>query len=593
MNFREEIQNILRSKGIATALEANQTIFAIATLGLFVGKEELLEIAIDSSMRDRSDFEYRILSLLEYEEEKKIAHFVFELIPRVIDERTLIYITEIIVKFDLEHIVTELSLFDDVSARLGEYKSYYPVSSVKWINQLVAGIFKLYAGRTLYNNDCGTGDFIMEMLNQNLIHRAIGNSYNYQDSKIAEIKQFISRRDFKITSENWFSTGILEDEKVDMVYCSYPIIFKYAKEDALKMIDSWKFNFPFNKRYSANLLWMIDALTHIKPDGVVVAFVANGVLFNGIDEEVRKFLVVNNYIDAIITLPDGILPYAGASTSLIILRKNREINKPIRMIDASEICTEHRRYKYFTDGDIAEIINLYVNGGHAEKSIDVPLDEILMNGAYLGLNRYCTHTIDNAVDLDTVTDVIFRGYQLNAKELDNLTPDEGEETEYRIINISDIQPEGFVSKDLKSIKADDKKKYDKFLVEDGDIIITAKNTTIKSAIYRSNGDYKAILSGNLIAIRVNQKKINPYYLKAFIDSEKGEMAIKSIQTGTSIITINANGLKSMKVSLLSKEEQEAIGNEYKNNLDLLIDLSEKYMMAAKYSSRIFDSVKKK
>ena len=593
MHFREEIQNILRSKGIATALESNQTIFAIATLGLFVGKERLLEIVFNSDTRDRRDFEHRIFSLLESEEEKKIANFVFELIPKEIDERALIYITEIIVKFDLEHIVTELSLFDDASARFGEYKSYYPVSSVKWINQLVAEIFKLFGGRTLYNNDCGTGDFIMDMLNQNLINRAIGNSYVYKDSKIAEIRQFISRRDFKVTSENWFDTGILENELVDMVYCSYPIIFKYEKEDALKMIDSWKFNFPFNKKYSANLLWMIDALTHIKPDGVVVAFVANGVLFNGIDEEVRKFLVVNNYIDAIITLPDGILPYVGASTSLIILRKNREIDKPIRMVDASQIYTEHRRYKYFTDGDIAEIINLYITGGDVEKSINVSLDEILMNDVYLGMNRYCTHDIDNAVDLDTVTDVIFRGYQLNAKELDKLTPDEGEETEYRIINISDILPEGFVSKDLKLIKADDKKKYDKFLVEDGDIIITAKNTTIKSAIYRSNGDYKAILSGNLIAIRVNQKKINPYYLKAFIDSEKGEMAIKSIQTGTSIITINANGLKSMKVSLLSKEEQEAIGNEYKNNLELLIDLSEKYKMAAKYSSRIFDSVKMK
>ena len=241
----------------------------------------------------------------------------------------------------------------------------------------------------------------------------------------------------------------------------------------------------------------------------------------------------------------------------------------------------------------APTINLYVNGGNAEKSMDVPLDEIMMNDAYLGMNRYCTHAIDNAVDLDIVTDVIFRGYQLNAKELDNLTPDEGEETKYRIINISDIQPEGYVSKDLKPIKADDKKKYDKFFVEEGDIIITAKNTTIKSAIYRSSGDYKAILSGNLIAIRVNQKKINPYYLKAFIDSEQGNMAIKSIQTGTSIITINANGLKSMKVSLLSKEEQEAIGNEYKNNLDSLIELSEKYKMAAKYSSQIFDSIKKK
>ena len=162
-----------------------------------------------------------------------------------------------------------------------------------------------------------------------------------------------------------------------------------------------------------------------------------------------------------------------------------------------------------------------------------------------------------------------------------------------IINISDILPEGFVSKDLKPIKADDKKKYDKFVVEDGDIIITAKNTTIKSAIYRSNGDYKAILSGNLIAIRVNQKKINPYYLKAFIDSEKGEMAIKSIQTGTSIISINANSLRDMKISLLPEAEQENIGNEYRKNLELLIELSEKYKVAANYSSQIFDSNRSK
>ena len=590
MNFREEIQDILRSKGYATVLESNKTIFAIATLGVFIGKEELLEITIDSSMREREDFEYRILSCLTYEKEKEIANFVFEFIPKTIDGRMLAYITEIILKFNLEHIITELSLFDEVGVNS---KEYYPISSVEWINQLVAGIFKVHGGKTLYNNDCGTGDFIMDMLNKNIINRAVGNAYNYQDSKIAEIRQFVSKRDFKITNEDWFSNAILEDEKVDMVYCSYPIMYKYEKEDAIKMIDSWNFNFPFNKRYSANLLWIIDALTHIKPDGLVVAFVANGVLFNGIDEEVRKYLVVNNYIDAIITLPNGILPCTGALTSLIILRKNRANCQSIKMIDASDIFTEHRRYKYFSQDNIAEILNLYLSEKHTEKTYDVSLDEIMLNDAYLGLNRYCTDDIQNAVALDDVVDKIFRGYQLGAKELDNLTPDEGEETEYRIINISDIQTEGFVSSDLRPIKADDKKKYDKFLVEDGDIIITAKNTTIKSAIYRSNGDYKAVLSGNLIAIRVNQKKINPYYLKAFIDSESGDMAIKSIQTGTSIITINANSLKDMKISLLSTTEQEIIGNEYKKNLELIIELVERYRSATNYSRQIFEELIKR
>ena len=78
-----------------------------------------------------------------------------------------------------------------------------------------------------------------------------------------------------------------------------------------------------------------------------------------------------------------------------------------------------------------------------------------------------------------------------------------------------------------------------------------------------------------------------------MDSEKGDMALKSIQTGTSIITINANGLKDMRISLLSTTEQETIGNEYKKNLELIIDLAEKYKAATNYSSRIFEEAGKR
>lgn len=588
MNFREEIQGILRSKGIATAVEANKTIFAIATIGLLVGREELLQIAIGSM--ERREFEYRILSILSDEEEKEITCEVFKYIPETIDNKMLTYIIEIVTKFDLRHIILDLGVYDYSTTNMEQLK----VSSIQWLNFLVAEIFKTHGGKSLYNNDCGIGDFLIQMLNLGYADRAIGLACNKSDAEIAQIRKFFLHKDLEIReSEGFFLPALQDDEKVDMIYCTYPLVYRYEKEEVLPMIDSWNFNFPFNKRYSANLLWMINALQSIKPDGIVLSFVANGVLFNGIDEEVRKYLVTNNYIDTIITLPNGILPYSGVSSSLVILKKNRGSYHAIRMIDASEIYSEQRRYKYFSQTDIENIMRLYTSDNHTEKSFDVTLDEIMANDAYLGMNRYCTYTIENAVELDSVVDKIFRGYQLNAKELDNLTPDEGEETEYRIINISDIQAEGFVSSNLRSIKADDKKKYDKFLVEDGDIIITAKNTTIKSAIYRKNGNYKAVLSGNLIAIRVNQNRINPYYLKAFIDSEKGEMAIKSIQTGTSIITINANSLKGMRISLLSKAEQEIIGNEYKKNLKLLSDLLDKYKSAANYSNKIFDEVRKK
>lgn len=588
MNFREEIQDMLRLEGL-TIVESNKVIFAVATIGLLIGKDELLTITYESCI-DVDYFTHKVYSLINNDKEKEIASIVLSFIPKKLQSFMFVRSVEIITKFDLEHIVLDLGIYEE----LKDKSEIYSISSVQWINLLVAEIFRLHGGKTLYNNDCGTGDFVITMLNCGYAEKAVGVTYNKSDSEIANIRNYFFHKDLEITESNgFFLPALQEDKKVDMVYCTYPLLYKYEKEDTFPMINSWDFHFDINKKYSANLLWMINALQSIKDDGIVVSFVANGVLFNGIDEEIRKYLVDNNYIDTIISLPHGILPYSGVATSLVVLKKNRKDYQSIRMIDASDIFTEHRRYKYFTQDNIAEILNLYISDNYTEKSFDVSLDEIISNDAYLGMNRYCTDVIENAVTLESVTDKIFRGYQLKAKELDNLTPEEGEETEYRIINISDIQAEGYVSNDLKSIKADDKKKYDKFIVEDGDIIITAKNTIIKSAIYRSNEEYKAVLSGNLIAIRVDTKKINPYYLKAFIDSEKGNMAIKSIQTGTSIITINVNSLKDMKISLLNATEQESIGNEYKKNLEMIIDLVDKLKNAVSFSNQIFEEVREK
>lgn len=586
MNFREEIQNILKSTERMTPIESNKTIFAIATIGLLIGKENLLEVAHYAFM-DLEEFSNRIYTYIDDIQERKILSIALSFLPKELETFILVNIIEIIAKFDLKHIILDLSIYSDLSVRY----EVFPVSSIEWINILVSEIFKIHGGESIYNCDCGTGDFILHMFNNNHIEKAIGIVISKQDYYVALIRKYFLNQELEIVNANTFFTPKLKD-KVDMVYCSYPLILKYKKEEILQMLGSWDFYFDFNKRYSANLLWIINALQSIKDDGIVIAFVADGVLFNGIDEEVRRYLISNNFIDTIISLPTGILPSSGVKASLIILKKNRD-NKSVKMIDASGIYTEKRRHIYFSQENIAQIIGLYTNNVNTDIVMDIPISEILANDSYLGMNRYLSDSIENAVKLENVTDTIFRGYQLSASELDRLSLNEGEESLYRIINISDIQAEGFVSDDLRQIRYDKTKKFDKFLVEDGDIIITAKNSTIKSAIYRSNGNYKDILSGNLIAIRVDKNKIDPYYLKAFIDSEVGALALKSIQTGTSIITITVNGLKEMKISLLPIEEQKTIGYEYKVNLERMIDLMKQYKLAAMRSTHIYNEVKLK
>ena len=585
MNFREEIQNMLRLTEKMTPIESNRTIFAISTIGLLIGKENLLEIS-HNTVIDLEEFSRKAYSYIDNKQGKEVLSIALSFLPHKIETFMFVNVIEIITKFDLKHIVLDLGINSDSSVR----NEVFSISSIEWINSLVSEIFKTHGGHSIYNCDCGTADFILHMFNNNHIEKARGMVISQQDYYVALIRKYFLNQDLEIVNTNTFFAPKLKD-KVDMIYCSYPLIFKYEKEEVAQMIDSWNFRFEFNKKYSANLLWIINALQSIKDDGMVISFVPDGVLFNGIDEEARRYLVLNNYVDTIISLPIGILPSTAVKPSLIILKKIRN-KKSIKMIDASKIYTEQRRYVCFSQEDIEEIIKLYLDDIHSDCVIDVPISEILANDSYLGMNRYLSDTIENPIKLENVTDTIFRGYQLSASELDRLSLNEGEESIYRIINISDIQAEGFVSDDLRKIKYDEKKKFEKYIVEDGDIIITAKNSTIKSAIYRGNKIYKDILSGNLIAIRVNKNIINPYYLKAFIDSKVGALALRSIQTGTSIITITVNGLKEMKISLLSEEDQEAIGEEYKINLENMIDLMEKYKIAARHSIQIFYEARK-
>lgn len=589
MEFRYEIHDILRSKGISSPAEVNKLIFGIATIGLLIGKDKLDTIIHDTLvMEDKGYFTQEVFSAIPDDEDSNIARLAFMFIPNIWDGRVMTRIIDIILEFDLKHIILDLNIYDYAVGK------DCPLTNVPWINELVIEILKVHGGKTLYNVDCGTSDFILEMFRKSDIERAIGDTYREENFIISQIKVYFSENEFAVKVTNLFTAALEDSEKVDMAYNAYPLMLKYEREEIVQMVDSWTFPFDYGKKYSANLLWIINSLQSIKPDGIVVALVPNGVLFNNVDEDIRKYLIGNNYIDTIISLPTGILPFAGVASSLIILKKNSSRFHTIRMIDATELSSAQRRGRFFTQEDIAYIIDLYTSEEHTEKSFDVTLDEIKQNDFYLGINRYCAYSLTNPCELGDITRNIFRGYQINAKELDAISIDnEDEESDYRIINISDIQAEGFVSKNLKAVRIEDTRKFNKYCVKDGDIIITAKNTTIKSAIYRSHGDYKAILTGNLIAIRVNETKINPYYLKAFLDSEQGEMVIKSIQTGTSIITLNPNSLKDMKVSLLDMPLQVAIAEEYKKNLNLIEELLEKYNEATGNSSKIFETAIKR
>lgn len=80
---------------------------------------------------------------------------------------------------------------------------------------------------------------------------------------------------------------------------------------------------------------MLHDLYHIKPDGIMTIVLPHGVLFRGGEEgTIRKNLIENNHIDAIIGLPANIFFGTGIPTIIMVLRQKRE-REDVLIIDAS------------------------------------------------------------------------------------------------------------------------------------------------------------------------------------------------------------------------------------------------------------------
>lgn len=86
----------------------------------------------------------------------------------------------------------------------------------------------------------------------------------------------------------------------------------------------------------ADYAFLLHDLFHIKPDGIMTIVLPHGVLFRGGEEgEIRKNLIENNHIDAIIGLPANIFFGTGIPTIIMVLRQKRE-NTDVLIIDGSK-----------------------------------------------------------------------------------------------------------------------------------------------------------------------------------------------------------------------------------------------------------------
>lgn len=131
----------------------------------------------------------------------------------------------------------------------------------------------------------------------------------------------------------------------------------------------------------------------------------------------------------------------------------------------------------------------------------------------------------------------------------------------KTISVKDIDPDSSILKENigEEFRLSDMKAIKKFTLENDDIVITAKGTSIRSAIYK-DCDSKVIPTSNLTIIKCDSGTVSPDYLVTFLNAERTIADIQSRLSGTTIMSLNKKELSALKVKIPSLEEQERIVN---------------------------------
>lgn len=116
---------------------------------------------------------------------------------------------------------------------------------------------------------------------------------------------------------------------VDAVVSNPP--YSQAWDPTNKEHDPRYSRFGLAPKGKADYAFLLHDLFHIKPDGIMTIVLPHGVLFRGGEEgEIRKNLIENNHIDAIIGLPANIFFGTGIPTIVMVLKQKEKI--PISLL---------------------------------------------------------------------------------------------------------------------------------------------------------------------------------------------------------------------------------------------------------------------
>ena len=475
--------------------------------------------------------------------------------------------------FDEDNLLAYLLFNNDLEDSIKE------ASTPRGILKLAAKILDVQENESVLELCSGKGNFFVELalLRENIKYTGI--ELSMANNFIANIRASVLERD--ISSVLSDAMTYKAENKADKLFANYPFLINVP--DMENIIKDFV-DFPDNiKRVSADWVFNLKLVEQMKYGGKAVAIMKNGTTWNSTDKKIREYFVENGLVEATVLLPAKLFPGTSIATTLVIFSHG---NTNIKMIDAVENFTKEGRRNVLSDNDISDILDLLQKDG--KNSITISINEIAENDYIINASRYLEKApeIKDGVAIASIVKSITRGAQLRASDLDENKSDEP--TDYRYIMLSNINDGDIYFTDNQYLK-DIQPNLKKFCVRNNSIILAKTGSPdFKSAVVQVKEGTEILATGNMFILEIDETKADPYYVQALFDSELGRALFKSIYVGSAIPTISLEKLRKLEIPLPSIEEQNIIGEKYKEELGRIADLKEKLETSREKLKQIYN-----
>ena len=214
----------------------------------------------------------------------------------------------------------------------------------------------------VYDPTCGSGSLLLQMKKQYEDHILedgfFGQEINMTNYNLARMNMFlhnINYNNFDIKrGDTLLNPQHLEEKPFDAIVSNPPYSVKWVGDGDPTLINDDRFA-PAGKlapKSKADFAFIMHSLNHLSNRGRAAIVCFPGIFYRGGAEKIiRQYLVDNNFVEAVIALPDNLFFGTSIATTVLVLAKNKLENKTL-FIDAS------KEFKKETNNNILDKINI-------------------------------------------------------------------------------------------------------------------------------------------------------------------------------------------------------------------------------------------